>query len=56
MKIEAKYAGKWVAIKNEKVVASDDSLAALDKKIEKMKNRTNLRYTLFPKGLFAGAL
>lgn len=56
MKIEAKYAGKWVAIRNEKVVASENTLAGLDKKVEKMRNQKNLSYTLLPKGLFAGAL
>lgn len=51
MKFEAKHLGKWVAIKNEKVVASGTSLKKLTKKVETQKN---VRFTLIPKGLIAG--
>ena len=56
MKIEAKYAGQWVAIKSEKVVASGKTFEILNKKTEKMTGNKKFRYTLLPKGLFAGAL
>lgn len=56
MKIEKKYAGKWVAIKSEKVVASDVTLTKLTKKVETRKDSPALRYTLIPKGFIAGSL
>lgn len=56
MKFDRKYAGKWVAIKRNQVVASDSTFEKLDKKIEKLKNKESLRYALIPKGLFAGSL
>lgn len=53
MKFERKHAGKWVAIKNEKVVASDLTLTKLTKKIGEKKSK-NYRFTLVPKGFIAG--
>ena len=52
MKFALKYAGKWVAVKNEQVVASDVTLKKLTKKVAKKEK--NLRFTLIPKGLIAG--
>jgi hypothetical protein len=54
MKFEAKYSGKWVATKNNKVIASGKSLNKLVKKVEKKKDSEKYRYTLVPKGLIAG--
>lgn len=55
MKFKAEYSGKWVAIKNEEVVASDITLKKLTKKIKNEANdKKNLRFTLIPKGLIAG--
>lgn len=53
MKFDSKYLGKWVAIKNEKVVASDKTLTKLRKKIP-LKNEGKVRFTLIPKSLIAG--
>lgn len=51
MKIDNKYGGKWVALKNDKVVASDKSLSKLTKKVEKQKDAF---FMLVPNGLIAG--
>lgn len=54
MKIEKKYAGKWVAVKNSQIVESDKTLTKLTKKVETRKDQKNLRFTLIPNGLIAG--
>lgn len=54
MKFEKKHLGKWVAIKNSKVVESDSTLTKLSKKTCKRKDHKNLRFTLIPKNLMAG--
>ncbi|MBD3331072.1 hypothetical protein GF354_06150 [Candidatus Peregrinibacteria bacterium] len=54
MKIEKKFAGKWVAIKNEKVVESDNTLTRLSKKTETRKDKKSLYFMLVPNGLIAG--
>lgn len=54
MKIEKKYSGKWVAIKNNHVVESDKTLTKLTKKIETRKDHKSLRFTLIPDGFIAG--
>lgn len=56
MKIEAKYGGKWIAIKNEKVIESDKSLKKLNQKIQQKKDSKNIAFALIPKGLMAGAI
>lgn len=54
MKIEKKFQGQWVAIKNEKVVESDKTLKKLNKKTEGRKDKNSLYFTLIPNGLIAG--
>ena len=54
MKFEKKYAGKWVAVKNSRVVASDLTLKNLNKKIEKKYDEKSIRFALIPKGCIAG--
>jgi len=54
MKIEKKYAGKWIAIKNSKVIDSEKTLTKLTKKVEKRIDKKSLRFTLVPNGLIAG--
>ena len=56
MKIEKKYAGKWVAIKNSQVIESDKTLTKLTKKEGSRKDQKNLHFTLIPKGFIAGSL
>lgn len=53
MKFESKYLGKWVAIKDNKVIASDTTLTKLSKKL-KAEDSSKLRYTLIPRNLIAG--
>ena len=54
MKIEKKYAGKWVAIKSSQIVESDKTLTKLTKKVESRKDKQSLRFTLIPNGFIAG--
>lgn len=44
-----KYAGKWVALVDEKVVAWGDTLEELDKKIEKLGLQKKAVYFLVPR-------
>lgn len=43
-----KNAGKWVASKNEKVVATDTKLAALITKVSSRKDKDTIGYTFVP--------
>lgn len=54
MKFEKKYAGKWVAIKNNKAIKSGKILINLIKEMKKIKGRDNLWFALIPNGLIAG--
>lgn len=53
MKFEHKYLGKWVAVKNEKVIASDKTLTKLTKKMGEQEGH-GIRFTRLPKGFIAG--
>ncbi|MBU2577440.1 hypothetical protein KKA69_01255, partial [Patescibacteria group bacterium] len=44
-----KYAGKWVAFVDEKIVTWADSLDELDKKIKKIKPKKEPVYFLVPR-------
>ena len=44
-----KYAGKWVAFVDEKVIAWADNLEELDKKIRKIKPKKEPVYFLVPR-------
>ncbi len=54
MKFSLKHAGKWVAIKNNKVIADGKTLNKVLTKVENIKDKENLKYTLVPKGYMAG--
>lgn len=54
MKIEKQYLGKWIAIKNNKVVESDKTLTKLNTKVSKRKDQGSLYFTLVPRGFLAG--
>jgi len=54
MKFSAQHAGKWVAAKGNKVVASDKTLTKLKKKVDERTDSNNLRFALIPKGYIAG--
>ena len=49
MHFEAKYAGKWVATKQSKVVDSSKELDTLMKKMAKQEDKKNIRFALIPK-------
>lgn len=50
-----KNAGKWVASKDEKVVATSHALKTLVKKVEERKDKESLRFDLVPPhSFFAG--
>ena len=54
MEFQKEHAGKWVAIKGKKVVDMGSSLRALTKRAEKRSDKSNIRYSLVPKGCIAG--
>jgi hypothetical protein len=54
MKFEPKHSGKWVAVKNSKVIASSKTLKEVSKATANRKDQSSLRFTLIPKGLIAG--
>jgi hypothetical protein len=54
MKYEKKHAGKWIAAKKDKVIASDTTLNKLMKKVEKTERKEEIKFALIPKGFIAG--
>ena len=56
MRYKKEHAGKWVAVKNNKVVATDREFAPLQKKVAARKDASSIRFTLIPKGMITGAL
>ena len=54
MKFEAKHQGKWVAAKDDKIIANATSLTKLMQKIKKTENPGDLKFSLVPKGFIAG--
>ena len=53
MKFLKEFAGKWVAIKEEKIVESSENLKTLMQKVESRKDHAVLRYSLVPKRCIA---
>lgn len=49
MQLGKEYLGKWVAINNDKVIASDKTLTKLTKKLGE-KESQKFSYTLIPRG------
>lgn len=56
MKFQAKYQGKWVAAKNDKIIADADSLNQLLKKVGGKEDPRELKFSLVPKGYIAGLI
>jgi len=56
MKFTEELAGKWVATKKEQVVDSGRSLKSLVRRVEKRKDRSEVRFALIPKRCIAGSL
>ena len=51
---EAKYGGKWIAIKKEKIIGSDKTIKQLMKKINYKENNISIAFSLVPKGYIVG--
>lgn len=54
MKFQAKHLGKWVAAKNDKIIADASSLNKLIQKVQKTEDPGKLKFSLVPKGFIAG--
>lgn len=54
MKFTASHAGKWVATKGDKVVATGKTFQEVKKKISSRKDRDSLWFDLVPKGILTG--
>lgn len=54
MKFELKHQGKWVAAKDDKIIADASSLNKLIEKVEKKEDPKTLKFSLVPKGFIAG--
>ena len=54
MKFQKQHLGKWVAAKDDKIIADAKSLNKLLQKVQKTENPNNLKFSLVPKGYIAG--
>lgn len=54
MKFQAKHQGKWIAAKDDKIIADAVSLNKLMRKVQKTEDPKNLKFSLVPKGYIAG--
>ncbi|MBI3618875.1 hypothetical protein HY213_02455 [Candidatus Peregrinibacteria bacterium] len=54
MKFTKEHAGKWVATKGEKVIATDTGFQRLFKRMHARKDRDSIAYDLIPKGIITG--
>lgn len=54
MKFEAKHQGKWVAAKDDKIIADATTLNKLMEKVKPKEDPKTLTYALVPKGFIAG--
>lgn len=54
MKFESKHQGKWVAAKNDKIIADATSLTKLVQKVQRTEDPKNLKFSLVPRGFIAG--
>lgn len=54
MKFKAKHQGKWVAAKDDKIIADATTLNKLMQKIQRTEDPKNLKFSLVPKGFIAG--
>lgn len=54
MKYTKQQAGKWVAVKENKVIATGKDFAPLQRKIVKRKDSADVRFSLVPKGMITG--
>lgn len=53
MKFQARHQGKWIAAKNNKIIANANTLNKLMQKVQK-EDHKDLKFSLVPKGYIAG--
>lgn len=56
MRYKQQHAGKWVAVKGNRVIATSSEFASLQKKVANRKDAASVRFSLVPKGMITGAL
>lgn len=56
MRYKQQHAGKWVAVKGNKVIAISKDFAPLQKKVATRKDARSVRFALVPKGMITGVL
>ncbi len=56
MRYKKAHAGKWVAVKENKVIAVSKDFSPLKKKVSTRKDVASIRYALVPKGFITGVL
>lgn len=56
MKYGKQHAGKWVAVKNAKVIAVSTEFSSLRKKISSRKDAKDVGFSLVPEGYITGVL
>ena len=56
MRYKQQHAGKWVAVKNDKIIATSSKFAPLKKKMADRKDAASVRFALVPKGMITGVL
>ena len=54
MKFQAQHQGKWVAAKDDRIIADADTLNKLMQKVQKTENPKYLTFSLVPRGYIAG--
>lgn len=54
MKFQAKHQGKWVAAKDDRIIADASSLNKLMQKVQKTEDPKDLKFSLVPRGYIAG--
>ena len=56
MRYKQQHAGKWVAVKKDRIIATGKDFAPLQKKIAARKDADSIRFSLVPKGMITGVL
>ena len=56
MKFTKEHAGKWVATKGEKIIATSEKFSGLWEKMNERKDSSEIHYSLIPRGMITGML
>lgn len=54
MDFKAEHAGKWVAVKDGKVISTDASFSSLRKRLRGRKDQEKISFDLIPRGFVTG--